>query len=300
MILLWGLLDDTPMQMVFDELKRMNVPFYFLNHRDLDELKVKINFIPKLKGTIEIYGEKISVSDISTCYFRTYNFRDYEEYEALDTTDSHIQQMAAAEDILWSWSEMTDALVINRPSLMASNHSKPYQCSIIGNFGFSIPETLITTSPYELKKFWKRHGQIIYKSISGIRSIVRKLSDEDYVRMKDVQFCPTQFQQFIAGTDYRVHVVGTRTFSCKIHSVAEDYRYSQTEMEIVTLPQAVENNCIELSKHLGFHLSGIDLRCTSKGEWYCFEVNASPAFSYFELKTGLPIANAVARLLKEG
>lgn len=44
-------------------------------------------------------------------------------------------------------------------------------------------------------------------------------------------------------------------------------------------------------------LAGIDLRRTPQDEWYCFEVNPSPAFSFYEQITGQPIARAVALLL---
>jgi hypothetical protein len=48
-------------------------------------------------------------------------------------------------------------------------------------------------------------------------------------------------------------------------------------------------------------LAGIDLRRSRvDGEWYCFEVNPSPGFSYYEEATGLPIGAAIARLLMAG
>ncbi|HYX61651.1 MAG TPA: hypothetical protein VE888_21875, partial [Streptosporangiaceae bacterium] len=36
------------------------------------------------------------------------------------------------------------------------------------------------------------------------------------------------------------------------------------------------------------------------GDWYCFEVNTAPAFSWFQDHTGQPIADAVAALLQHG
>ena len=297
MVMLLGLLVDTPMYLVYEELKKLHTPCIFLNHCDLEEMKVNFSFGSSIKGTIEIYGKKISINEISSSYFRTYNFFDYEGNELLSYSDKRIQKMATTEDILWSWAELTDTLMINPPSAMASNNSKPYQSEIIKLFGFSIPETLVTTSPNEAEKFWKRHGNIIYKSNSGVRSIIRKISENDRKRFLNIQFCPTLFQEFITGTDYRVHVVGNETYSCKINSSADDYRYENNEMEIVILPGDIENKCIALTKHLGLHFSGIDLRKAINGKWYCFEVNPSPAFSYFEMKTGLPIANAVARML---
>jgi len=47
-------------------------------------------------------------------------------------------------------------------------------------------------------------------------------------------------------------------------------------------------------------VAGIDLRRTPEDEWYCFEVNPSPAFSFYEEATHQPIAEAIAALLAGG
>lgn len=63
------------------------------------------------------------------------------------------------------------------------------------------------------------------------------------------------------------------------------------------MPPEVTLRCFDLAKRLGLPLAGIDLRRTPDGEWYCFEVNPSPGFTYYEWNTGQPIAAAVAGLL---
>ncbi len=52
-----------------------------------------------------------------------------------------------------------------------------------------------------------------------------------------------------------------------------------------------------MTASLGLLIAGIDLRLTDDGHWYCFEVNPSPGFTYYEIATGQPLALAVARLL---
>jgi glutathione synthase/RimK-type ligase-like ATP-grasp enzyme len=46
--------------------------------------------------------------------------------------------------------------------------------------------------------------------------------------------------------------------------------------------------------------TGIDLKLTPDGEYYCFEVNPSPGFVYYERYTGQPISAALADLLHAG
>jgi D-alanine-D-alanine ligase-like ATP-grasp enzyme len=47
-------------------------------------------------------------------------------------------------------------------------------------------------------------------------------------------------------------------------------------------------------------VAGIDLRHTPAGKWYCFEVNPSPGFTYYQAATHQPIDEAIAQLLVAG
>jgi D-alanine-D-alanine ligase-like ATP-grasp enzyme len=52
-----------------------------------------------------------------------------------------------------------------------------------------------------------------------------------------------------------------------------------------------------LATAIGLPSAGIDLRRTQEGRWYCFEVNPSPGFTFYQDATGQRIAEAVAILL---
>jgi glutathione synthase/RimK-type ligase-like ATP-grasp enzyme len=54
---------------------------------------------------------------------------------------------------------------------------------------------------------------------------------------------------------------------------------------------------VALSQRLDLPLAGIDLRRTPDGRHVCFEVNPSPAFSFYEQHAGIPIASCIARYL---
>ena len=185
---------------------------------------------------------------------------------------------------------------------MASNNSKPYQSAHIRSLGFEIPDTIITRDPKTVIKFWKRHGAVIYKSVSGVRSIVSRLTPEHLGRLSDISWCPTQFQEYIPGNDYRVHVVGDEIFSCQIISKADDYRYAARQGERVRiipfdLPEDIGFRCRALTKAMGLVMAGLDLRLTPDGKWYCFEVNPSPGFTYYQRACGHHIDEAIARVL---
>ena len=161
---------------------------------------------------------------------------------------------------------------------------------------------MITTSPDAACAFITQHGSVIYKSISGVRSVVGELREADTARLAAIRWCPTQLQQRIRGVDVRVHVVGDELFACEIRSDAVDYRYAHlsgadVELSSIALPDDCADRCVALARAARLPLAGIDFRRTDDGEWYCFEINPSPGFTYYQQATGAPIAAAIARLL---
>jgi glutathione synthase/RimK-type ligase-like ATP-grasp enzyme len=204
---------------------------------------------------------------------------------------------------LTRWAEISPARVVNRVAPMGSNFSKPYQAQLIKRYGFEVPETLITNDPELVRAFRARHGRVIYKSISGVRSIVQTLTDDDMTRIDNIRWCPTQFQAFVEGTNVRVHTVGEKVFGTAINTEATDYRYAHrqsgdhAELRPVELADDLAEMCVKLSAGLGLAFAGIDLKITPENYVYCFEVNPSPAFSYYESQTGQPISRAVAEYL---
>jgi len=103
--------------------------------------------------------------------------------------------------------------------------------------------------------------------------------------------------------DIRVHTVGDEAFATEIESEASDYRYARRQgaslsARAADLPPEVGNSCAGLAAALGLELAGVDLRRTPDGRYYCFEVNPSPGFLFYERATAQPISEAVARRLR--
>jgi hypothetical protein len=297
MIVVWGIKEDLPLQMVYEELQAKDADTVFLDHREIFNSELEFSFNGESDLKI-IYGNRIiQGSDISAVYQRPYDYHQYEELENKPFGDPLAIHAARFEYLFQSWMDCSDKLIVNRKDNSAGNFSKPFQLTQIRKAGFLIPETYITNDPALALEFIHGNPDSIYKSISSVRSIVKKVSSVNMDRMQDIIWCPTQFQRFIEGTNYRVHVVANKIFATKILSEDVDYRYANNIMIAVTLPEEISNRCIDLTASLGLHFSGIDLKLTPEGEWYCFEVNPSPAFSYFQLKDGQQVSSALAELL---
>lgn len=196
--------------------------------------------------------------------------------------------------------------VVNRLEGGMSNHSKAYQALLVRRSGLLTPPALVTSDPEAARRFYDEYqGDVIYKSLSGVRSIVRRVGAEQLERLPLLRHGPALFQAFVPGEDVRVHTVGDRVFATRVRSEAVDYRYATregrtVEMEPAVLPQDVEAACLRLARRLDLLLAGIDLKVTPEGDYYCFEVNPSPGFLYYEQSGGQPISAALASLLHHG
>lgn len=290
MILLWGLENDPPLQAVRYALDKMDRSYVFLDQGSVRGMNVEFEAAYEVRGHVRCDGLHFRLEEVTACYLRPDDTRQLVESEELE----HALQ---ADDALFSWSEITPALVINRPSAMGSNSSKPYQLELIRQLGFLTPDTLVTTDPAEVIRFWKFHGEIVYKSISGVRSIVSRFGEAQLPRLQHLTTCPTQFQRYIPGVDFRVHVIGDLAFASEVRSSSDDYRYGPSEVTAVEVPDDIGARAKSVAEALGLIVAGVDLRRTPNGEWFCFEVNPSPGFSFYDRQEGAPIATAVAQLL---
>jgi glutathione synthase/RimK-type ligase-like ATP-grasp enzyme len=281
-------------------LERHGVPYFLVDQQRVLDTTIDMLVGATVTGSLRVGQREVPLEDVTAAYVRPWDSQRMRAVESTAHGSAERAQAAMVEDALIGWSEATSALVVNRPSSMASNNSKPYQTSIIARCGFRTPCTLVTTDEDAVREFQSRHGQIIYKSLSGVRSIVTRLGADHDARLPDVANCPTQFQEFVPGIDYRVHVIGSTTYSCTITSTDTDYRYPShrtPEIRPCVLPQEIEASCLGVARTLGLLVAGIDLRRTVDGEWYCFEANPSPGFTFYEQATGWPMAGAIADLL---
>jgi glutathione synthase/RimK-type ligase-like ATP-grasp enzyme len=302
MIVVWGLPGDDPTAAVQAAVEAMGAQVVLLDQRRIDEICLELTVGPGCAGRLRVGSQSIDLDTATGVYFRPHDWRQFPQYLRAAPSSVEWDTAARVDRALAAWSEITEATVVNRPSHMAGNASKPHQARVIRSAGFETPQTLITTDPDAVRDFAARHPAVVYKSTSAVRSIVARLTADRLARIDDVRWCPTQFQELVPGTDYRAHVVGGEIFSCRISSDAVDYRYAGRDGSSVTiraeaLPGQVVERCLSLARSTRLLVCGIDLRRTPDGRWYCFEVNPSPGFTYYQSATGQRIDRAIARVL---
>jgi glutathione synthase/RimK-type ligase-like ATP-grasp enzyme len=286
-ILLWGLLEDPTMASVHELLRATGADVLFLNHAAVDTTHVRFSTEPEITHILRYDGRSWPLEKFDAAYLRPYDARDYGDCDAAHAIRVH--------HLISDWAQYSDATIVNRPSAEATNHSKLGQAAMIAAAGFDVPDSIVTNDAEQIRAFHARHGDVVCKSLSAVRSVVKELSVED---LPAGPIGPAFVQQRIVGTNVRVHVVGASAFACRIESDGVDYRYARSRIELATIPDAVASRCVGLADQLGLLLAGIDLIVTPENKWYCLEVNPNPGFSVYDHDGS--VARAVAELLTAG
>lgn len=302
MILVCGNSKDPVTNFFCRRLDRFGADYRFL---DLNRYPVGYNVVhapraPGFRNSISSAAWSLEMGELTGVFVRNL----YDPQKRRD--EKHGENVGAALDAelsigLDSIFAGLECPVVNPFSASWSNHSKPYQAMHIQSVGLMSPATLITNDLQDARRFIRKmENGAIYKSASGKTVGTHPIDVDSLPALLSERSWPIQLQERVAGVDIRVHVVGNQVFSTKVVSSLTDYRYEETErlrMEISVLPAEVAAACVRLTQGLGLHLSGIDLRETPDGRFYCFEVNTQPGFAFYEERTGEPISRALLELL---
>ena len=286
---------------VADSLTSRGANFSFISLHDLPGT-VRIRFDASGQADAFLHeGEPMfDLQEVRAIYHRVgfANFEVYQEYTPEEVRYVNNECGMA----LNGWLNNFPHLVVNRPWASGSNASKPFQIAQIKEHGFRVPRTIVTNLPNSARVFYEENkGQVIYKSISYLRSVVNKMTEADLDRLDTLDVSPIQLQEYVRGFDVRVHVIGdAHLYAARIDSSESDYRYDKTsEMSPYEVDDDLAEKCVAVTKALGLEMSGIDLRVTPEGEVFCFEVNPSPAFRFYESRAGLPISDCLAEYLED-
>jgi len=303
-ILVCGGLADGVTELVCSRLQDCGYPYRLLNFaRFPDGHRLTGRWTDNgPQGWIATDDWRLDLDAISGVYARLLGLEDRQPLPGLDPADA--TALRAEGDLgLIAVLEGLACPVVNRIGAGLSNNSKPYQALVISRAGLTVPATLVTSDPDAARAFFAEHGDVIYKSASGVRSIVRRVGAEQLARLDHLRDGPAQFQAFVPGRNVRVHTVGARVFATAIESEAVDYRYAHLDgltarLTPVELPDPINQACLRLARACDLLFAGIDLKQTPSGEFVCFEVNPCPGFLYYERHTGQPISTALAELLR--
>lgn len=308
-VVVWGVPTESPVELLLDALTRRGADPVVVHPRRFLEQDVDVRIgSGELRGSLRVGGVTTDLRAVDGVYVRPIEPELVPELRDLAPDDAAVLRARAQFDALMAFTEAAgDALgtrVASPLSAMASNMSKPYQAQLVLAGGFDTPETLVTDDPDAAREFVLSHDGAIYKSVSGVRSIVTVVDlARDSARLERIRWCPVQFQENVRGRDVRVHVVGDEVYAAIVSSAATDYRYARAQvgqdatLAPHTLPDTLAARCVALAKSLDLPFAGVDLKLADDGRVVCFEVNPSPGYPWYETAADLPISDALARWL---
>jgi glutathione synthase/RimK-type ligase-like ATP-grasp enzyme len=206
---------------------------------------------------------------------------------------------------------MLDALPcawVNPRAADEAAHRKPFQWAVAERVGLRLPRTLVTNRPEAAQAFIDQVGvgKTIFKAFLASQEAWREtrlIEREDLARLDLVRLAPVIFQEYIEGVDLRVTVIGDRVFAAEIDARQTRYPFDmrmvieESIVRPVELPASVQAAVLALQRRLGLCYGAIDLRRTPDGDYVFFEVNPAGQWLFVELRTGLPISQAVADYL---
>ncbi|MGQ4650565.1 MvdC/MvdD family ATP grasp protein [Lyngbya aestuarii] len=177
---------------------------------------------------------------------------------------------------------------------------KPLQLCTVGQLGITIGQTIITNDPDQVIQFAQSHKKVISKPVYG--GAHTKVLTDSQLNLKRLHLAlslsPVTLQEYIAGTNIRSYVIGNSIYSAEIRSESLDFRQdAEAELIPVELPEAMQQQCLAITKALYLEWTAIDWRQTPSGEYVFLEANPSPMFIHFEKQTGFPITKELVKLL---
>jgi glutathione synthase/RimK-type ligase-like ATP-grasp enzyme len=257
-------------------------------------------FFPKLCTTIRR-------SEIAGVWRRRIKNHDLSE-ELTDEYDREVSRRdtRSALDGFFFRLSRRGTTVINDPCMETAGLNKAFQLECAWAVGLAIPRTLISNNADSVRRFVRklqeRGGSAIFKAFNCPKNFfvaTQGFGEDDFDRLDALKFAPAIFQEYVAGRNLRVTVVGNELFPAEVIVSSEraenDWRLQPGNKVIsASLDPKTDNAIRRLMSTLGLTYGAIDLKLTRGGETVFLEVNPWGQYLFVEIQTGQPISGAIA------
>lgn len=245
-------------------------------------------------------GHVLRMSDVGAIWYRPGRSPDVPA--ALSDADEHRFAVRQWRELITGVLTSFDVPMINSFAAM-SKATKPHQLALARRVGLAVPETIITSSAQRVMDFMGGDEDVVHKTIVGMpdRILATKRWDTADARLlHDLELAPTIFQRRVHGTrELRITAVGDRLFAAEFSTTFADGRLDRAVTHVPhELPVSVARGLLSLLEQLSLSIATIDMRIDTRGEYWFLEVNpGGGVFLWIEIRTGMPISEAIADLL---
>jgi glutathione synthase/RimK-type ligase-like ATP-grasp enzyme len=282
---------------------------------DASKILQKVELSYDSKGVDVIFDGKKLSSVGAVWYRKPTPLRDllfpvaeaYREYVEDSYTYFTNALKASFQDAFW----LCDYYAI----LKASN--KPWQMQVASRLGFTVPDTLITSSVSAAERFIDSHEKVIVKTLAPAGPMVNgttlmvttRLTSADKKDLKGLHLAPSIFQVEIdTEFEIRVTVVGEEIFAAAIKDKGIDdmefirdwratHLIGRARFVPYKLSSQLADKCLRLVKAMKLEFGAIDLIMDKKGVIWFLEINPNGQWAFVEEETKQPIGRAIANLL---
>lgn len=265
---------------------------------------------------LDFEGKRESIQDITALWYRrSHNLgsglKQVLEGEYLSSVHGEIRQT------LFGMLEGMHCFQIGKFSQYRRLDSKEEQMKIASALGLNIPETCITNSPEEARRFVldHEHGAIVKMQSSfaiyreGREHVVftNVITKDNLESIDSLQYCPMQFQEKIEkALELRITIVGDAVFafavdSQKMENAKVDWRREGLELlaqwEPYELPEDIKEKLLRLMDIYGVNYGAIDIIVTPDGDYYFLEINSAGEYFWLDRLVEHKISEQIANVL---
>jgi glutathione synthase/RimK-type ligase-like ATP-grasp enzyme len=284
---------------VLDALRRRGEEPFLLDLSDYPaRSRIALRYGAARRWVLETPAGSVAASDVTAVWRRrpAPHAPAPEVDAALRPAWEALAGLAASLDVLW----------VNDPWLEAAACHEPFQLATAERAGLDVPATLVTSDLDAAREFLAAAGAPVIRkallAVPGGAPPSRFVGPGDVERLA-LPLAPVVLQEYVPGVDVRVTAIGDALHAVAIDARAtrspEDFRpvFAEATVEPWTLPPAAEARLRSLLSSLGLRYAAVSLRRRDDGTLVFLEVDPSGEWLFVEERTGLPLTEAVARVL---
>lgn len=201
----------------------------------------------------------------------------------------------------------------------ATHTYKVYQLREARRAGLTIPRTVVTNAPREMREFIRGCGGVAaykllerasWENAEGRRfaTYTSVITEADLLPEPTLHLCPAILQPLLEKQfEVRVACFGDHLVALQIDSQADeraqiDWRMGQwfVDMRPYTLPKEVADGIRRFLRATGLASASLDFIVTPQGEHVFLEANPQGQFIWMEERAGLPLLDIVSDFLIAG
>ncbi|MFF2515585.1 ATP-grasp ribosomal peptide maturase [Streptomyces sp. NPDC058086] len=302
--------DDWPTDRVVVELEQRGVEVFRMDTTDFPQrlaLAGRIDQACAWTGELATEHRTVDLSRVGAVYYRAPGaFQFPEGMSGPEARFAAAQARAGLGGVL----SALECRWVNHPTAMARAEYKPVQLAAARACGLTIPATLVTNRPEDVRTFATQVGQVVCKPVASpvliedgrLKSVyTHRLTPSDLYDLRGIRTTAHLFQAWVSKAyEVRLTVVGERMFAAAIHARSgaayEDWRsdYGALTYTATTVPDEVAAGMTRLMKRLQLRYGAADFVVGPQGPWTFLEVNPCGQWDWIQGETGLPIAEAIA------